>query len=65
METLEGGGRAYPLNLRRLKLKYLQHLANALDLPITATWSDLEVMINGKLVETNRDTTGIQVVIVL
>ena len=64
METLECGGRAYPLNSKRLKLKYLQHLANAFDLPITATWSDLEVMINGKLVETNRDTTSIQVVIV-
>ena len=67
METVKDtvvGGMAYPLNSKRLKLKHIQHLASALDLPIAATRSDLEVMINGKLVETSRDTSSIQVVIV-
>ena len=58
------GGMAYPLNSKRLKLKHIQHLASALDLPIVATRSDLEVMINGKLAEASHDTTSIQVVIV-
>ena len=33
-------------------------------MPKTATQNDLDLMINGKLVETNHDTTSIQVVIV-
>ena len=67
METVKdtvAGGMAYPLNSKRLKLKHIQHLASALDLPIAATRSDLEVMINGKLAEASHDTTSIQVVIV-
>ena len=67
METVKDtvvGGMAYPLNSKRLKLRHIQHLASALDLPIAATRSGLEVMINGKLVETSRDTSSIQVVIV-
>ena len=55
------GSKAYPLNSKRLELRQIQHLASALDLPITATWSNLEAMINGKLAETGHDTTSIQV----
>ena len=66
METVKDtvvGGMAYPLNSKRLKLKHIQYLASVLDLPIAATRSDLEVMINGKLAEASHDTTSIQVVI--
>ena len=58
------GGIAYPLNSKRLKLRHIQHLASALNLPTTATRSDLEVMISGKISETSHDATSIQVVIV-
>ena len=57
------GGIPYPLNSKRLKLRHIQHLASALDLPTTATRGDLEVMISGRLVETNHDVTNAQVVI--
>lgn len=57
------GGIAYPLNSKRLKLRHVQHLASNLNLPTTATRSDLEVMISGKLAETNHDATNIQVVL--
>ena len=55
---------AYPLNSKRLKLRHIQHLASALNLPTTATRSDLEVMISGKISEISHDATSIQVVIV-
>ena len=38
-------------------------MESALDLPITATRGDLEVMISGRLAETNHDVTNAQVVI--
>ena len=57
------GGKVYPLNSKRLKLRHIQHLASALNLSTTATRSDLEVMIDGKLAETSHDTTSVQVVI--
>ena len=44
------------LNSKRLKLKHTQHLVSALDLPVVAIRSDLEVMINGKLAETSHDS---------
>ena len=34
---------AYPLNSKRLKLRQIQHLASALDLPTSASRDDLEV----------------------
>ena len=49
------GGIAYPLNSKRLNLRHIQHLASALNLPTTATRSDLEVMISGKISETSHD----------
>ena len=67
METVKDtvvGGMTYPLNSKRLKLKHIQHLASALDLPMAATRSDLEVMFNRKLAEASHYTTSIQVVIV-
>ena len=57
-------GVAYLLNSKRLKLRHIQHLASALNLPTTATRSNLEMMISGKIAETSHDTTSIQVVIV-
>ena len=54
---------AYPLNSKRLKLRQIQHLARALDLPTSATRGDLEVMISGRLAEANHDTTNIQVIV--
>ena len=66
METVKDavvGGKVYPLNSKRLKLRHIQHLASALNLSTTATRSDLEVMIDGKLAETSHDTTSVQVII--
>ena len=58
MESLKDStirGMAYPLNSSRIKLRHIQHLASTLDLPTTAPRSDLEVMIEGKLVENKHD----------
>ncbi|MCY3927700.1 MAG: hypothetical protein OXG81_05455 [Acidobacteria bacterium] len=66
MESLKDStirGMAYPLNSSRIKLRHIQHLASTLDLPTTAPRSDLEVMIEGKLVENKHDKTSVQVVI--
>ena len=63
LEDVVAGGKAYPLNSKRFKLRHVQHLASALSLPTTATRSDLEVMIDGKLVETGYDTASVLVVI--
>ena len=51
---------SHSLNSKRLKLRHIQHLTSALNLPTTA----LEVMIRGKISETSHGATSIQVVIV-
>ena len=53
----------FPLTSKRLKLSYVKQLAEVLGLPTFATGSDLLVMITGKLRETDRDPTNIQVVV--
>ena len=63
LQSSTEGGIAYPLNSKRFKLRHIQHLARALNLPTSATRGDLEVMISGRLAETNRDTTNIQVIV--
>ena len=63
LQSSTEGGIAYPLNSKRLKLRHIQHLARALNLPTSATRGDLEVMISGRLAETNHDTTNIQVIV--
>ncbi|MCY3927703.1 MAG: hypothetical protein OXG81_05470, partial [Acidobacteria bacterium] len=56
-------GMACPLNSSRIKLRHIQYLTNTLDLSTTAPRIDLEVMIEGKLVENKHDTKSVQVVI--
>ena len=53
----------FPLTSKRLKLCYMKQLAKALELPTSATGSDLLVMITGKLRESNRDPVNVQVVV--
>ena len=63
MKNTVVGGKVYSLNSKKLKLRYMQHLASALNLSTTATRSDLEVMIDSRLAETSHDTPTFQVVI--
>ena len=44
-------GEAFPLGSKTLTVRHIQQLASGLGLPTAATKSDLEVMINGKLVD--------------
>ena len=53
----------FPLNSRRLLLTHKQLISRALNLPTTASASDLGVMIDGKLREDNRNPTDIQVMV--
>ena len=55
MEKDTTEGLAYPLTSKRIKLKYLKHLAKELGLPTEAPRGDLEVMMYGKLTDMNYD----------
>ena len=61
--SLSTAATTFPLTSKRLKLSYMKQLAEVLRLPTSATGSDLLVMIAGKLRETDRDPTNIQVVV--
>ena len=53
----------YPLNSKRISLAQLRQLAQALDLPVTASMADLKVMVEEKLRELERDPVNIQIVV--
>jgi len=48
-------GEAFPWGSKRLMMKHIQQLARVLELPTAATWSDLEVMVSGKLTDMCHD----------
>ena len=48
---LSGRRKTYPLNSRRGGFKQWHLLAQALDIPVTTTSPDLQVMVEGKLRE--------------
>ena len=56
-------GEAFPLGSKRLTVRHMQQLASGLGLPTAATKSDLEVMINGKLVDMFHDPKCVQVIV--
>ena len=53
----------YPLNSRRISLVQLRQLAQALGLPVTASNADLQVMVEEKLRELERDPKSVQLVV--
>ena len=53
----------YPLNSRRISLAQLRQLAQALGLPVTASSADLQVMVEEKLRELERDPKNVQLVV--
>ena len=56
-------GEAFPLGSKRLTVRHMQQLASGLGLPTAATKGDLEVMINGKLVDMFHDPKCVQVIV--
>jgi len=52
----------FPLNSKRLQLHQLQKIAAALDLPTTASGSDLLVIVSGKLCDIKHEPSNVQVV---
>ena len=63
MEEDMAEGLAYPLTSKRIKLKYLKHLAKELGLPTEAPCGDLEVIMYGKLTDMNYDVGNLQMII--
>ena len=53
----------YPLNSKRINLAQLRQLAQALDLPVTGSSGDLQIMVEGKLREVERDPMNVQLVV--
>ena len=53
----------YPLNSKRISLEQLRQLAQALDLPVTASMADLKVMIEEKLRELESDPVNVKIVV--
>ena len=53
----------YPLNSRRISLAQLQQLAQALSLPVAAPSADLQVMVEEKVRELERDPANVQLVV--
>ena len=58
-----GGSKTVPLNSRRLTAKILRSLAAGLDIPTSASNEELRQMIEGKLLEQEREPRDVQVVI--
>ena len=54
---------AYPWGSKRVSLTQLRQLAQALELPITGGNADLQVIVEGKLREMERDPSSVQVVL--
>ena len=53
----------YPLVSKRISLAQLRQLAQALGLPSAGNSSDLQVIVEGKLREMERDPSGVQLVL--
>lgn len=51
----------WPLNSKRFNAGYLRRLAEAMELPMTASADELRQMIDGQLAETEREAQDIQV----
>ena len=60
---LSGRKEAYPLNSRQIGFEQWCLLAQALDIPVTATGPDLQIMVEGKLRELKHDPADVQLVI--
>ena len=58
-----GGSKTVPLNSRRLTAQILRSLAAGLDIPTSASNEKLRHMIEGKLLEQEREPRDVQVVI--
>jgi len=56
-------GDRYPLNSRRLKAIWIQHIAQSLELPTAASISEVRQMIEGRLADLQYEAANIQVVI--
>ena len=54
---------AYPLKSKRITLIQLCQLAQALDLPVTASSANLQIMVVAKLKELERDPKDVQLVV--
>ena len=53
----------YPLNSKRIKLAQLRQLAQALELPVTASGANLQIMVEERLRELERVPENVQLVI--
>ena len=53
----------YPLNCRHISIAQLRQLAQALGFPVTASSTDLQVMVEEKLRELERDPKNVQLVV--
>ena len=53
--------RVLPFNSKRLTAAHIQGIAKVLELPITASASDVRQKVEGKLLEQGREPTNIQV----
>ena len=53
----------YPFGSKRISITQLRQLAQALELPIVGNSADLQVMVEGKLREMERDPSSVQVVL--
>ena len=59
---LSGHREVYPLIYRCIDIKQWRLLAQSLDLPVTGTSSDLQVMVEGKLKELEQDPANVELV---
>ena len=55
--------RAYPLNSKRLTAHSIARIAEALGLPTTASPAELRQLIEGKLIECDREQLNVEVVV--
>ena len=56
-------GTTYHLNSKKLRVKQLRRIAEALNLPSTTSVEDMRRMIEGKLQELDREPTTMQVIV--
>ena len=61
--TTKGKKVTYPLVSKRISLAQLRQLAQALGLPSAGNSFDLQVIVEGKLREMERDPSGVQLVL--
>ena len=59
---LPGHREVYPLISRRIGIEQWHLLAQSLDLPVTGTSPDLQIMVEGKLKELEQDPANVQLV---